>query len=595
MTPLNLTVISPGQTQVGSTFQVTVQASNAHDLFGVPLQMQFDPKVLALVNVDAGELLGRDGQAVALTHRDDGQGAVSMNLERPPQTKGVDGQGPLCVLTFKAIAPGNSQLALVRVGARDSRQQNLPALGQPGERSGDGPAVRRTTEAVMTRACYAQTNRSAQIQSSRRASAPVEAGVTLIELIIVIAILSILATAALPVARFEVKRRKERELRRDLWEMRAAIDAYKDAADKGGIQTKADSNNYPPDLQTLVDGVDIQNHKVRFLRAIPVDPMTNSTDWGLRSNQDDPDSRQLRRTERLRCLHQEPGNGAGRNEVRHMVNAATSRSRSRCRAAEQRAGLHADRADHRDGDHRHSRGHRRAEVYRSSCGTPRRRRCAKTCTRMRQAIDSYTVDKEKAPQSLDDLVQSGYLKAIPVDPMTGRDDTWMPDTSDTLMDVDETAGGINNVHSGAQGLATDGSSYNTVVIQVNSELNDLVAASRLTFESALPYSLSATHYSLPPKPQNRKPVYNGTRVLCLKGRASGLREFAMRVPLLLAFAGLSSTLVFAQQPTPSQPPAGRAFRLCRRRPHRPADLPARRRLPARCRRLRPARPPARRT
>ena len=80
---------------------------------------------------------------------------------------------------------------------------------------------------------------------------------------------------------------------------------------------------------------------------------------------------------------------------------------------------------------------------------------------MRQAIDSYTVDKEKAPQSLDDLVQSGYLKSIPVDPITNRDDTWMPDTSDTLMDIDETAGGINNVHSGAQGLATDGSSYNT--------------------------------------------------------------------------------------------------------------------------------------
>jgi general secretion pathway protein G len=80
---------------------------------------------------------------------------------------------------------------------------------------------------------------------------------------------------------------------------------------------------------------------------------------------------------------------------------------------------------------------------------------------MRQAIDSYTVDKEKAPQSLDDLVQSGYLKAIPVDPMTGRNDTWMPDTSDTLMDIDQTAGGINNVHSAAQGVATDGSSYNT--------------------------------------------------------------------------------------------------------------------------------------
>jgi general secretion pathway protein G len=117
-----------------------------------------------------------------------------------------------------------------------------------------------------------------------------ETGVTLVELIIVCAILSVLAMAALPVVKFEVKRNKERELRADLWEMRKAIDDYKDAADKGGIQTKADSNNYPPDLQTLVDGVDIQTKKVRFLRKIPVDPMTGTTDWGLRSNQDDPDS-----------------------------------------------------------------------------------------------------------------------------------------------------------------------------------------------------------------------------------------------------------------------------------------------------------------
>lgn len=117
-----------------------------------------------------------------------------------------------------------------------------------------------------------------------------EAGLTLIELIIVVTILSILASAAVPVARFEVKRRKERELRADLWEMRRAIDAYKDAADLGGIQIKADSNGYPPDLQTLVDGVDIQDKRVRFLRAIPDDPMTRSKDWGLRSNQDEPDS-----------------------------------------------------------------------------------------------------------------------------------------------------------------------------------------------------------------------------------------------------------------------------------------------------------------
>jgi general secretion pathway protein G len=122
-----------------------------------------------------------------------------------------------------------------------------------------------------------------------------QSGLTLIELIVTIAIISILATAALPVARFTVKRQKERELRRDLWEMRDAIDRYKDAADKGAFMTKMDSMNYPPDLQTLVDGVDVTggsggSHKVKFLRRIPVDPMTGNTDWGLRSNQDDPES-----------------------------------------------------------------------------------------------------------------------------------------------------------------------------------------------------------------------------------------------------------------------------------------------------------------
>lgn len=117
-----------------------------------------------------------------------------------------------------------------------------------------------------------------------------ERGLTLVELIVTAAILSILASAAIPVMRFQVKRQKEEMLRYDLWEMRAAIDAYHNAAMRGAFQTKVDSYNYPPDLQTLVNGVDVQGHKVRFLRSIPVDPMTGNTDWGLRSMQDDPDS-----------------------------------------------------------------------------------------------------------------------------------------------------------------------------------------------------------------------------------------------------------------------------------------------------------------
>jgi general secretion pathway protein G len=113
---------------------------------------------------------------------------------------------------------------------------------------------------------------------------------TLIELIITITIVAILASAAIPIARFQVKRTKERELRRDLWELRDAIDRYKDAADKGAFMTKADSMNYPPDLDSLVKGVDVQDKKVKFLRRIPVDPMTGTAEWGLRSNQDDADS-----------------------------------------------------------------------------------------------------------------------------------------------------------------------------------------------------------------------------------------------------------------------------------------------------------------
>lgn len=126
-----------------------------------------------------------------------------------------------------------------------------------------------------------------QMRSGRRVRNG-EAGLTLVELIVTVAILAILASAAVPIARFQVKRQKERILRDELWTMRKAIDEYKDAADRHAFQTKVDSYNYPPDLQTLVDGVDVQGKKVKFLRRIPVDPMTGNDDWGMRSMQDDP-------------------------------------------------------------------------------------------------------------------------------------------------------------------------------------------------------------------------------------------------------------------------------------------------------------------
>jgi general secretion pathway protein G len=147
-----------------------------------------------------------------------------------------------------------------------------------------------------------------------------QAGLTLLELIIACGIMLILATAAMPIARFTVIRQKETELRRSLREIRDAIDRYKDASDRNLIRVAAGTEGYPPDLETLVQGVEIVSqggagggfgapagnnplsstggrggddaiHRVRFLRRVPEDPMTGRPDWGLRAVQDDPDSR----------------------------------------------------------------------------------------------------------------------------------------------------------------------------------------------------------------------------------------------------------------------------------------------------------------
>src|SRR5450631_4592945 len=115
-------------------------------------------------------------------------------------------------------------------------------------------------------------------------------GFTLVEMIVAITILMILTGMAIPLARVTIKRERERELRHSLWEMRDAIDRYKDAADREEFQIKVGSEGYPPDLQTLVDGVDVNGKKLRFLRHIPEDPMTGGTEWGMRSMQDDPTS-----------------------------------------------------------------------------------------------------------------------------------------------------------------------------------------------------------------------------------------------------------------------------------------------------------------
>ena len=117
---------------------------------------------------------------------------------------------------------------------------------------------------------------------------------TFVELMASITILLLLTTIALPLARLQVQRTKEVELRRDLRQIREAIDHYKDFSDHQMIPVKTDTFGYPPDLQTLVDGVALKGTataKYKFLRKLPVDPMTDSTDWGMRAMQDDTDSR----------------------------------------------------------------------------------------------------------------------------------------------------------------------------------------------------------------------------------------------------------------------------------------------------------------
>jgi general secretion pathway protein G len=127
----------------------------------------------------------------------------------------------------------------------------------------------------------------------RRKRISKEAGLTLLELIIACSILMILSGAALPIARFSIMRKKEAELRYDLRQMHDAIDRYKDAADRNQIRVEVGSEGYPPDLETLVKGVQLgasSDKKIRFLRAVPTDPMTGQKDWNLLAVQDDPDS-----------------------------------------------------------------------------------------------------------------------------------------------------------------------------------------------------------------------------------------------------------------------------------------------------------------
>ena len=120
---------APGPVTNGSTFQLPVVISGASDVVSTPLQIQYDPAKLSLVNVGPGDFLSRDGQAVALVHRDDGPGTISVNASRPPGAAGMNGAGVVCMLTFQAKAPGPTMVVISKPGAMSSAQKPVPAHG----------------------------------------------------------------------------------------------------------------------------------------------------------------------------------------------------------------------------------------------------------------------------------------------------------------------------------------------------------------------------------------------------------------------------------------------------------------------------------
>ncbi len=127
---LQLSISPANSTQkLGGTFPMSVTVQSAADLYEVPMELHYDPKLLALVNVDTGDLLGKDGQTVALVHRDDGNGTVTISASRPPGVAGVNGSGSICTLTFQAKAAGTATVSMVKAAARNSGQHILPVIG----------------------------------------------------------------------------------------------------------------------------------------------------------------------------------------------------------------------------------------------------------------------------------------------------------------------------------------------------------------------------------------------------------------------------------------------------------------------------------
>jgi len=286
-----------------------------------------------------------------------------------------------------------------------------------------------------------------------------EKGFTLTELLVTCAILAILAGAILPLAQTAVKREKEIELRRALRTMREAIDAYKKLADEKKIEIKEGTDGYPPDLETLVEGVELKSGEgkgsiksgdrviIRFLRRIPKDPMTDSYDWGLLSSRDKPDSD--RWGERMFSMFIRKVWGK-RSMERNIV---TGKAKKGFTLIEliivfTLIGILLGLA---------------LPQYKYATKKAREAVLKEDLYVLRKLIDQYFSDKGKYPASLQTLVEEGYLRRLPVDPFTGSDKTW-EEIQEQLSAEEAMAGklpGVIDVRSGSKELAIDGTPYNT--------------------------------------------------------------------------------------------------------------------------------------
>ena len=334
-------------------------------------------------------------------------------------------------------------------------------------------------------------------------------GFTFVELIAVITILLLLTTLAMPLARVHVEREREVELRSDLQEMRDAIDRYKEMSDKGMIPVKADAFGYPHDLQSLVDGITLRGpakNKLKFLRKLPVDPMTGNTDWGLgpckmiltlgvgvgktssmstrRPREPAWMGRSMRIGKEQNRKPIAPGRRTGKPRIAGLLSSDSGFRRQGSRLRIPHFGLSFGTPDRRRSFAASEPGlslpgftlleimvvlvlililasfavpsyhtaivHAREAVLRDDLFT------------MRKMIDEFTLDKQRPPASLDELVDAGYLRGgVPVDPFTQSNETWKTDAEDVPLSPDQATPGIVNVHSGSDETSLDGTPYSS--------------------------------------------------------------------------------------------------------------------------------------